>query len=165
MTQASGNLLHRSGNSSGWSGSWRTILDSDNYSTWAAAKSHTHDYAASNHTHNYAGSSSAGGNANAAVKLATARSINGTNFDGSGNITTANWGTARTITIGSTGKSVNGSGNVSWSLSEIGALPTAGGTVSGNLNVTGAFSIGGKKITINSSAPSSPAVGDIWIKI
>ena len=31
------------------------------------------------------------------------------------------WTTARTITIGSTGKSVNGSGNVSWTLSEIGA--------------------------------------------
>lgn len=77
--------------------------------------------AASSHTHNYAGSSSAGGNANAAVKLVTARSINGTNFDGTANITTANWGTARTITIGSTGKSVNGSGNISWSLNEIGA--------------------------------------------
>ena len=77
--------------------------------------------AASSHTHNYAGSSSAGGVANSATKLATARSINGTNFDGTGNITTANWGTARTITIGNTGKSVNGSGNISWSLSEIGA--------------------------------------------
>ena len=54
MTQSSGDLLHRGGNNSGWSGSWRTILDSSNYSTWAAAKSHTHDYAASNHTHNYA---------------------------------------------------------------------------------------------------------------
>jgi len=31
------------------------------------------------------------------------------------------WKTARTITIGSTGKSVNGSANVSWSLTEIGA--------------------------------------------
>ena len=87
------------------------VLDSANYASYAAPK---------NHTHNYAGSSSAGGNANAAVKLATARSINGTNFDGSGNITTANWGTARTITVGNTGKSVNGSGNVSWSLGEIG---------------------------------------------
>ena len=77
--------------------------------------------AASSHTHNYAGSSSAGGNANAAVKLATARTINGTNFNGTANITTANWGTARTITIGSKGKSVNGSGNVSWTLDEIGA--------------------------------------------
>ena len=43
------------------------------------------------------------------------------------NITTANWGTARTLTIGNTGKSVNGSGNVSWSLSEIGAAPAGYG--------------------------------------
>ena len=63
--------------------------------------------AASSHTHNYAGSSSAGGNANAAVKLATARTINGTNFDGTENITTANWGTARNLN----GVSVNGSTN------------------------------------------------------
>lgn len=63
--------------------------------------------AASSHTHNYAGSSSAGGNADAAVKLATARTINGTSFDGTGNITTANWGTARSLN----GVSVNGSTN------------------------------------------------------
>lgn len=43
--------------------------------------------AASSHTHNYAGSSSAGGNANAAVKLATARNINGVSFDGTKDIT------------------------------------------------------------------------------
>lgn len=60
-------------------------------------------------------------NAVSATKLLTARTINGTNFDGSGNITTANWGTARTLTIGDAAKSVNGAGNVSWSLSEIGA--------------------------------------------
>lgn len=59
------------------------------------------------------------GNSDTATKLATARSINGTNFDGSANITTANWGTARNITIGKTAKSVNGSANVSWSTSEI----------------------------------------------
>ena len=35
MTQASGNMLHRGGNSSGWSGTWRTILDSINYSSYA----------------------------------------------------------------------------------------------------------------------------------
>ena len=91
--------------------------------------------AASSHTHNYAGSSSAGGAANSALactgnsatatKLATARTINGTNFDGTGAITTANWGTARTLTIGNSGKSVNGSGNVSWSLSEIGAAASS----------------------------------------
>lgn len=59
------------------------------------------------------------GNSDTATKLATPRSINGTNFDGSANITTANWGTARNITIGKTAKSVNGSANVSWSASEI----------------------------------------------
>lgn len=100
--------------------------------------------AASSHTHNYAGSSSAGGAANSANTLTTARTINGTSFNGSANITTANWGTARTITIGSTGKSVNGSGNVSWSLREIGAaaashshsyLPLSGGTITGSLTI------------------------------
>lgn len=57
--------------------------------------------------------------ANTANTLATTRTINGTSFNGSANITTANWGTARTLTIGSTGKSVNGSGNVSWTWSEM----------------------------------------------
>ena len=81
---------------------------SSNNDTWNAWKKVSLD----GHTHNYAGSSSAGGNANAAVKLATARTINGTNFDGTGNITTANWGTARNIQIGNAVKSVNGSANV-----------------------------------------------------
>lgn len=80
------------------------------------------------------------GNATTATTLQTARTINGTNFNGSANITTANWGTARTITVGNTGKSVNGSGNVSWSLSEIGALPLAGGTLSGRLTADGRIS-------------------------
>lgn len=61
------------------------------------------------------------GNAATATKLQTARTINGTSFDGSANITTATWGTARTLTIGNTGKSFDGSANVSWSLDEIGA--------------------------------------------
>lgn len=60
-----------------------------------------------------------------AAQLTTARSINGTNFNGTGNITTNSWGTSRTITIGSTGKSVNGSADVSWSLTEIGAAPVS----------------------------------------
>ncbi len=62
-----------------------------------------------------------GGTAVAATKLATARQINGTNFDGTGNITTVNWGTARTLTIGNTAKSVNGGADVAWSLDDIGA--------------------------------------------
>ncbi|MGM9938222.1 MAG: pyocin knob domain-containing protein [Catenibacterium mitsuokai] len=90
--------------------------------------------AASSHTHNYAGSSSAGGAANSATKLATARSINGTNFDGTGNITTANWGTARNIKIAdssatNTGSSVsvNGSGDATLKLPA-----TIKATLSGN---------------------------------
>lgn len=48
--------------------------------------------AASSHTHNYAGSSSAGGPANSAVKLQTVRTINGTSFDGTANITLTSMG-------------------------------------------------------------------------
>jgi hypothetical protein len=55
-----------------------------------------------------------------AATLTTARTINGTSFNGSANITTENWGTSRTITIGATGKSVNGSGNVTWTAAEVG---------------------------------------------
>jgi cell division protein FtsB len=59
--------------------------------------------------------------------------------------------TARTLTIGSTGKTFNGSANVSWTLSEIGAaasshthsyLPLAGGTMTGNIS----FGTAGKGI-------------------
>lgn len=94
-------------------GGWIRVLDSLNYNSYAPTKTG-------------GGASgtwgiSVSGNANTATTLQNARTINGTSFNGAGNITTANWGTARTITIGSTGKSVNGSINVSWSLAEIGA--------------------------------------------
>ena len=84
-------------------------------------------YSQVGHTHKYAGSDTVGGNATAAVKLATARAINGTNFDGTAAITTAKWGTARTLTIGNSGKSVDGSGNVNWTLTEIGAAASEHG--------------------------------------
>lgn len=63
----------------------------------------------------------------------------------SGNAGTATsagkWTTARTITIGDTGKSVDGNENVSWSLADIGAapavtggyLPLSGGIMTGNI--------------------------------
>ena len=70
---------------------------------------------------NTAGNQNTTGNAASATILQTTRTINGTNFNGSGNITTSTWGTARTLTIGNTAKSVNGGGNVSWTLAEIGA--------------------------------------------
>lgn len=50
-----------------------------------------------------------------ATKLQTARTINGTSFNGTGNITTSKWGTARTIGLSgavSGSASVDGSGNV-----------------------------------------------------
>ncbi|WP_343205067.1 tail fiber protein [Stenotrophomonas maltophilia] len=61
------------------------------------------------------------GNADTASKLAAPRAINGTNFDGANGITTATWGTARTIQIGDASKSVNGGANVTFTLAEIGA--------------------------------------------
>ncbi|ALY07145.1 hypothetical protein VmeM32_00159 [Vibrio phage vB_VmeM-32] len=75
------------------------------------------------------------GNASTATILQTARTINGTSFNGSANITTANWGTARNITIGNTAKSVNGSANVAWTLTEIGAVNRAGDTMTGALTL------------------------------
>ena len=97
---------------------------------------------------NTVGNQSTTGNATTASRLVAARTINGTNFNGTANIITTNWGTTRTLTIGSTAKSVNGSLDVSWSLAEIGAaailhnhpyLSTSGGTLSGDLKVTGAI--------------------------
>ena len=41
-------------------------------------------------------------------------------FHGTGSGGSAKRGTTRTVTVGNTSKSVNGSGNVSWSLAEIG---------------------------------------------
>lgn len=63
--------------------------------------------------------------ATSADRLTTARSINGTNFDGTANITTSYWGTARNFTIGNTTRSVNGSGNVTWSFADIGSAPAS----------------------------------------
>lgn len=90
--------------------------------------------------------------AETAAKFSTARTINGTSFNGTSNITTANWGTTRTITIGNTGKSVNGSANVTWSLEEIGAA------VSDHVhNYAGSSSSGGSAtsaVKLDSSAGS-----------
>lgn len=105
----------------------------------------------------------AAGNVATATKLATARTINGVPFDGSANITitddtklsllataaaAAKLGAARTLTIGATGKSFDGSANVAWSLAEIGALPLAGGTLTGGLTI----SSGGLTVTGGSVA-------------
>ena len=81
------------------------------------------------------------GNSGTTTKLKTTRSINGTNFDGSANITTNIWGTSRNIQIAdSSGEnkgaasSVNGSANV-----ELKLPSTIKATFVGNVtgNVTG----------------------------
>lgn len=61
------------------------------------------------------------GNAGSATKLKDARTINGTSFNGTGNITTSKWGTARTIGLSgavSGSASVDGSGNVTISTTQ-----------------------------------------------
>lgn len=55
-----------------------------------------------------------------ADRLLNSRTINGTDFNGTANITTAKWGTARSIKIGNTAKNVDGSDNVTWTFAEIG---------------------------------------------
>src|SRR5690606_2060209 len=90
-----------------------------------------------------------------ATKLQTARTINGTSFNGTANITTANWGTARNITIGNTTKSVNGSGNVAWSLAEIGIntgnfVPYTGATQAVNLANQRLWNVSTLNLTNNS---------------
>ena len=78
----------------------------------------------------------------------------------SGNQSTqTKWQTARTLTIGSTGKSVNGESNVSWSLSEIGAQPQQGSTSITTLGTvtTGTWNAG--QIQTSSAITSSKAGG------
>jgi hypothetical protein len=84
-------------------------------------------------------------NVASATKLQTARTINGTTFNGTANITTANWGTARTLTIGNKGQSVNGSGNITWSTGDIlGNATTLGKDTDWNTaNATGIYEASG----------------------
>lgn len=80
---------------------------------------------------------SVSGNAATATTLQTARTINGTSFNGSANITTANWGTARTLSFtgDATGSaSVNGSVDVATALTLANSGVTAG-TYGGNNSI------------------------------
>ncbi len=70
-----------------------------------------------------------------ALKLGSSRNINGTPFNATADITTDIWGTSRNLTIGNSTKLVNGSGNVAWTLPEIGALPLSGGELTGALTI------------------------------
>ena len=64
----------------------------DEWYSWGEITGKPSTFTPAPHTHNYAGSSSAGGNANAAVKLATARKIGNASFDGTADITLSQMG-------------------------------------------------------------------------
>lgn len=70
---------------------WAKASSKPSYS-WGEITGKPSTFTPASHTHNYAGSSSAGGNANAAVKLATARKIGNASFDGTANITLSQMG-------------------------------------------------------------------------
>lgn len=104
--------------------SWKTVVDSANYTGIVLKIGTATKGSATLPIYLNAGTPTAcsttlgvsiTGNAATATKLQTARTINGTSFNGTANITTAYWGATRTITLsgavtGST--SVNGSQNV-----------------------------------------------------
>lgn len=104
--------------------SWKTIVDSANYTGIVLKIGTATKGSATLPIYLNAGTPTAcsttlgvsiTGNAATATKLQTARTINGTSFDGSANITTAYWGATRTITLSGavTGSaSVNGSQDV-----------------------------------------------------
>lgn len=104
--------------------SWKTIVDSANYTGIVLKIGTATKGSATLPIYLNAGTPTAcsttlgvsiTGNAATATKLQTARTINGTSFNGTTNIVTAYWGTARTISLSGavTGSaSVNGSQNV-----------------------------------------------------
>src|SRR5574344_1924100 len=103
------------------------------------------------------------GNASTAPKLATARKINGTDFDGTTAITTSSWGSARNISVGdasntNTGAavSVNGSSNITLKLPS-----TIKGTLTGNASTATKLAVS-KKINNTSFDGSTDITTAIW---
>ena len=79
--QSSGNMYHRGGNGSGWSGTWRTILDSSNFTSYSPTLSG--GGAIGTWGISITGNAST---ATSASKLTTARNIGKTSFDGTDDI-------------------------------------------------------------------------------
>lgn len=105
------------------------------------------------------------GNAGTATKLATARSINGIDFDGSAAIS-VNLNNSVTFQGGgagsASGTAFNGVVGVTISYNSIGALGLPGGTLTGKLN-TVASAVGTAGFGLpHGAAPTTPANGDLW---
>lgn len=99
-------------------------------------------------------------NANTATQLQTARTINGTNFNGTNNITTSYWGTARSIGIvnsDGTGTavvtSVNGSANVNLKLpATIKATLTGNASSATKLATARTITVGNQALTFDGTS-------------
>ena len=156
---SSGNKHIPSGGSSGqilrWSADGTAVWGADNNTTYSAATQSANglmsaadktklDGIDTDATKNTASSTTpkAAGTASVGSEAAYARGdhVHPAQTTVSGNAGSATkWATARTLTIGKTGKSVNGTANVSWSLDEIGS-----------------------NVYVGTSAPSDADV-DVWI--
>lgn len=106
------------------------------------------------------------GNASTASTLQTSRTINGTPFNGSSNITTSSWGTSRTLTLAGavTGSvSINGSGDVTLntSVSSTSGVSILTGTVAngGTIPLPSGYSEGQCRwmVSMNNDNPSNTA--------
>lgn len=118
------------------------------------------------------------GNASTATTLATARTINGTSFDGGSNITIPNLvsgsaqidgsllGSNKTITIGSTSTTLGGTSTTLAGLTSVtsttfvGALTGNASTVTTNANLTGNVTSVGNATTIASGVVTSDMIVD-----
>jgi hypothetical protein len=133
--------------------------------TFNGSAARTIDYstvgaAASSHTHSYL--PLAGGTMTGAITFAGAQTWPTFNQNTTGSAATLT--TARTLTIGATGKTFNGSANVSWTLAEIGAAVNFTVTTTATSKTIVAeeacfVTAAGQTITL----PASPTANDIVI--
>ena len=101
------------------------------------------------------------GEAEKAKKLTTARTINGTSFDGSSNITTAKWGQGRNITIDGITKLIDGSVNIDFNTINFYRVLLVGGQ---KYVHNGCTKVGEKHLIKISVSNTSGHTGDISIQ-
>ena len=153
MTQASGDLKHRGGNSSGWSGTWKTLLDTSNFKTHvtpsaigAAASSHTHTLFTRNSVGDIGWNTTS--NQGLPVAVSAIAYWNGAYGGTASNLTYCNKGAFGTIVTKNSEDYATASHTHSY-------LPLSGGTMTGDLKFTDVTSTTypavSKKITWNGS--------------